>query len=69
MSYLKKSYCFKNTPNGSHMRVYSGHITKETAIKNSFSKVNLVIIDASGRGRGENRPFYAPHFVRMKSFN
>jgi hypothetical protein len=69
MSYLKKSYCFKNTPNGNYMRVYSGHIKKETAIKNSFSQVNLVIIDISGRGRGENRSFYAPYFPRMQSFN
>jgi len=51
------------------MRVYSGHIKKETAIKNSFSQVNLVIIDISGRGRGENRSFYAPYFPRMQSFN
>jgi hypothetical protein len=69
MSYLKKSYCFKNTPTGSYMRVYSGHIKKETAIKNNFDKVNLAIIDASGRGRGENRRYYAPDFLEMKSFN
>ena len=69
MSYLKKSYCFKNTPNGSYMRVYAGHIKKETAIKNNFSKVNLVIIDASGRGRAENRRFHATEFTQMKSFN
>ena len=69
MSYLKKSYCFANTPTGSKMRVYACHIKKETAIKNNFSQVNLVIIDASGRGRGENRSFYAPYFPRMKSYN
>jgi len=69
MSYLKKSYCFKHTPNGAYMRVYAGHIKRETALKHNFSQVNLVIIDTSGRGRGENRSFYAPYFVRMKSFN
>jgi hypothetical protein len=69
MSYLKKSYCFANTPAGSKMRVYSGHIKKETAVKNNFSQVNLVIIDASGKGRGQSRSFYAPHFPTMKSFN
>ena len=69
MSYLKKSYCFANTPTGSKMRVYAGHIKKETAIKNSFNKVNLVIVDQSGRGRGENRSFHAPDFSQMKSFN
>ena len=51
------------------MRVYSGHIKKETAVKNNFSQVNLVIIDASGKGRGQSRSFYAPHFPTMKSFN
>ena len=69
MSYLKKSYCFKKTPSGSVMRVYAGHIKKETAIKNNFDKVNLAIIDASGRGRAENRRFFAPDFLEMKSYN
>ena len=69
MSYLKKSYCFKNTPSGSAMRVYAGHIKKETALKNNFSQVVLTIIDCSGRGRGESRSFYAPFFPRMQSYN
>ena len=65
MSYLKKSYCFKNTTTESSMRVYSGWIKKETAVKKNFSQVNLVIIDTSGKGRGESRSFFAPHFQRM----
>jgi hypothetical protein len=69
MSYLKKSYCFKSTPTESSMRVYAGHIKKETAIKNGFTQVNLVIIDTSGKGRGETRIFYAPHFSRMGEEN
>lgn len=69
MSYIKKSYCFSNTPNGSKMRVFAGHIKKETAQKYNFSQVVLSIIDVSGRGRSENRSFYAPYFVKMRSFN
>jgi hypothetical protein len=69
MSYIKKSYCFSNTPNGSKMRVFAGHIKKETAQKYCFSQVVLSVIDISGRGRNENRSFYAPYFVRMQSYN
>jgi hypothetical protein len=69
MSFIKKSYCFSNTPTGSKMRVFAGHIKKETAQKHCFSHVVLSIIDISGRGRNENRSFYAPYFVRMRSFN
>jgi hypothetical protein len=69
MSYLKKSYCFKNTPIGVIMRSFNGHIKKETAIKHNYSKVVLAIIDASGKGRNESRSFYAPYFPRMARFN
>jgi hypothetical protein len=64
MSYLKKSYCFKN----GKMRVFAGHIKKETAQKFGFDKVNLLIIDLSGRGRGETRYFCQP-FENMNKFN
>jgi hypothetical protein len=69
MSYLKKSYCFKNTPAGAIMRCFNGHIKKETALRHNYSQVVLSIIDTSGKGRGESRTFYAPYFPRMKSFN
>lgn len=69
MSYLKKSYCFKNTPAGLVMRPFNGHIKKQTAIKNQYSKVVLSIIDMSGKGRGESRTFLAPDFIGMASFN
>lgn len=68
MSYLKKSYCFKNTENGSVMRCFNGHIKKETAIKQGYSKIVLSIIDMSGKGRSESRIFFAP-FLEMQSFN
>jgi hypothetical protein len=64
MSYIKKSYCFKN----GKMRVFAGHIKKETAQKFGFDKVNLLIIDLSGRGRGEARYFCQP-FENMNKFN
>lgn len=64
MSYLKKSYCFKD----SKMRVFSGHISPQTADKFGFEKVNLAIIDMSGKGRGENRFFDKP-FENMKKYN
>lgn len=64
MSYLKKSYCFKNKK----MLVFAGHITKETARKLGFQTVNLSIIDMSGRGRSETRYFSAP-FSDMRKFN
>jgi hypothetical protein len=68
MSYIKKSYCFSNTPNGSKMRVFAGHIKKETATRLGFDRVNLAIIDMSGRGRGETRYFFKP-FENMNKFN
>ena len=64
MSYIKKSYCFKN----GKMRVFAGHIKKETATKLGFDTVNLAIIDISGRGRGETRYFSQP-FDNMRKFN
>ena len=66
MIYLKKSYCFKNTPNGSVMRVFHGHIKKDTALRHGFSEVVLYIIDTSGKGRVDNKTFYAPNFASMK---
>ena len=63
MSYIKKSYCFKN----GKMRVFAGHIKKETATKLGFDTVNLAIIDTSGRGRGETRYFCQP-FDNMNKF-
>ena len=69
MSYLKKSYCFKNTPTGSIMRSFNGHIKKEIAVKHNYSQVILSIIDTSGKGRNESRSFYAPYFPRMAGFN
>jgi hypothetical protein len=50
------------------MRVFAGHIKKETAQKFGFDKVNLLIIDLSGRGRGETRYFCQP-FENMNKFN
>ena len=63
--YLKKSYCFKNTPTGAAMRIFNGHIKRTTALRHGYSQVVLSIIDMSGKGRGENKPFYAPYFSRM----
>lgn len=63
--YLKKSYCFKNTPTGAAMRIFNGHIKRATALRHGYSQVVLSIIDMSGKGRGENKPFYAPYFSRM----
>jgi len=64
MSYLKKSYCFKNAK----MRVFAGHIKKETDTRLGFDVVKLSIIDTSGRGRGETRYFCQP-FENMNKFN
>jgi hypothetical protein len=63
--YIKKSYCFKNTPTGAAMRIFNGHIKRDTALRHGYSQVVLSIIDCSGKGRGENKPFYAPYFARM----
>jgi hypothetical protein len=68
MSYIKKSYCFTDTPNDLKMRVYHGHITKATAKKQGFCSVSLRVIDTSGKGRGEERYFVAP-FENMSKFN
>ena len=64
MSYIKKSYCFKN----GKMRVFAGHIKKETAKRLGFDKISLAIIDTSGKGRGETRYFSQP-FDNMYKFN
>jgi hypothetical protein len=66
MTYLKKSYCFKNTPTGAAMRTYHGHVKRETALRHGFSQVVLSVIDLSGKGRGENRAFYGPYFPRLQ---
>jgi hypothetical protein len=42
------------------MRVFAGHIKKETATRLGFDVVKLSIIDTSGRGRGETRYFCQP---------
>jgi hypothetical protein len=63
--YLKKSYCFKNTPTGAAMRIFNGHIKKATALRHGYSQIVLTIIDCSGKGRGENKTFLAPYFSRM----
>ena len=65
MSYIKKSYAFK----GEKMRVFAGHIKKETAIEKGFDWVYLAIIDTSGKGRGETRIFSGPEFKGMRSYN
>ena len=64
MSYIKKSYCFKDAK----MRVFAGHIKKETVKRLGFDVVNLAIIDTTGRGRGEERYFCKP-FENMNKFN
>lgn len=64
MSYIKKSYCFKN----GKMRVFAGHIRKETAKRLGFDRISLTIIDTSGKGRGETRYFSQP-FDNMNKFN
>jgi hypothetical protein len=48
------------------MRVFHGHIKKDTALRHCFSQVVLATIDISGKGRGDNKTFYAPYFLRMK---
>tara|TARA_R110000822_G_scaffold121817_1_gene255734 strand:+ start:235 stop:486 length:252 start_codon:yes stop_codon:yes gene_type:complete len=75
MSYIKKSYCYKQKrpllgekQGSNNMRVYHGHISKATAIKHGFYRVTLKIIDMSGKGRGESRYFVAP-FENMSKFN
>ena len=50
------------------MRVFAGHIKKETAKRLGFDKINLAVIDTSGRGRGETRYFCQP-FDNMNKFN
>ena len=50
------------------MRIFAGHIKKETATKLGFDRVTLAIIDTSGRGRGEDRYFCKP-FENMNKFN
>ena len=50
------------------MRVFAGHIKKETATRLGFDVVNLAIIDTSGKGRGETRYFCQP-FENMNKFN
>lgn len=50
------------------VRIYAGHIKKETATKNGFLSVSLCIFDASGRGRSETR-YFLPPFDSLKSFN
>lgn len=65
MTYIRKSYCFKSDK----MTVIAGHIKKETAIKRGFDRVVLSIFDASGKGRGQEKRFYAPDFDGMRPFN
>lgn len=63
-TYLRKTYAYiKNK-----QFVFNGHIKPETAKKRGFDSVTLAIIDFSGKGRSENRYFYAPDFSNMKSF-
>ena len=64
MSYIKKSYAFKNGV----MRVYAEHIKIATAIKHGYTNVNLCVHDMSGKGRNETRIFNAP-FKTMQSYN
>lgn len=67
--YTKKSYCYKTIDGAIVQRVFSGHITRATAIKHNFESVTLSIYDGSGKGRGEDRRFYAPDFSGMSKFN
>lgn len=64
MKYLKKSYAFSSEK----MRIFNGHIKKETAIKHGFKRVTLSILDFSGKGRSENRYFSYP-FDNMRGFS
>lgn len=64
MAYIRKTYAFKN----GKMTVFNGHIKKETAVKRGFESVTLSVHDMSGKGRGEDRRFYSPHFEGMRSF-
>lgn len=65
MAYVKKSYAFK----GEKMVTFAGHIKVETAKKRGFDSVTLIIHDTSGKGRGEERRFYAPEFTDMRQFS
>lgn len=63
MSYIKKSYAFR----AQKMVSFSGHISAETAKKRGYETVNLCIFDTSGKGRGEEKRFYAPDFLGMRA--
>lgn len=65
MTYIKKSYCFKNDK----MRVFSGHITQKTVHKHGFDSVVLSVFDSSGKGRGENRIFNKSNFDDLKPYS
>ena len=67
--YTKKSYGYKHSHTGKlTQRVFSGHISQNTAIKHGYESVTLSIYDGSGKGRGEDRHFVAP-FNKMLKFN
>ena len=65
MSYIKKSYGHK----GGKMTTFAGHIKPDTAKKRGFDSVTLSIFDSSGKGRGQEKHFYAPDFTGMRPFN
>lgn len=65
MSYIRKSYGHK----GKKMTTFAGHIKPDTAKKRGFDSVTLSIFDSSGKGRGQEKHFYAPDFTGMRPFN
>ncbi len=65
MSYIRKTYAY--TKNGKQI-CFNGHIKAETAKRRGFESVTLSVFDGSGKGRGENRHFYAPDFSGMRPF-
>jgi hypothetical protein len=65
MAHIKKTYAYK----AGKQTCFNGHITKETAVKRGFESVTLTILDTSGKGRGENRRFYAPDFAGMQAYS
>lgn len=61
MAYIRKTYAFI----GLKMVSFSGHITANTAKKRGFDTIVLSVLDASGKGRSDQRRFYSPDFAGM----
>lgn len=64
MSYVRMTVAKQN--NG-RMVTHLGHIKPHTAQKRQYEWVGLLVVDHSGKGRGETRYFYPP-FDTMKPY-